>query len=430
MADDLTRYLNDEPVAARPPALSYRAGKFVRRHRVQVAAAALVALAIVVGGITAAVGLVRANRAEARARQEAATAKEISEFLTGLFAASDPNSGATTLRQLLDRGAQRVETDLSGQPRVQASLFETFSHVYGALALNKEAAALAEKSLALDAAAGVETDQTSEAARTLGRALQQLAEFDRAKAAYDKSLAIRTRMHGENDLGVARILNDLGSLHGHLDQTDQAIAAQTRALEIQQRLRGPEHVSVSVSLSALSVLHSRKNDFATALRLDQQVYAIRQKALGDEHAATTAALENVAWSLKGLKRVDEARVHAERVLEIRKTTLGPNHPQLAFTHTLLGELAEMEGKPDEALASYLEALRIREAALGAAHPRTGDALRAVGTLKLRQGSAADAHKYLSRALGIYEKAYPPGHTRITETAPKVAEALERSRQAK
>lgn len=430
MADDLTRYLNDEPVAARPPALSYRAGKFVRRHRVQVVAAALVVAAIVGGAIAAGVGLVRANRAEARSREEAATAKQIAEFLTNLFSASDPNTGgATTLRELLDRGAKRVDADLSGQPRVQASLFETLSHVYGSLALHKDAETLAERSLALDAATGAETDQTSEAARTLGRALQQQGQFARAKDAYDKALAIRTRQHGDNDLGVARILNDLGSLHGQLEQTDQAIAAHSRALEIQQRLRGPEHVSVTNSLAGLAVLHSRKNDFETALRMDQQVLAIREKTLGDRHAATTVALENVAWDLKGLKRVDEAQAHATRVLEIRKATLGPNHPQLAFTHTLLGELAEMKGKPDEALASHMEAVRIREAALGPDNPRTGDALRSVGMTRLRAGNAAEAHKYLSRALRIYEKAFPPGHSRITQTARAVTEALDRSKSA-
>jgi eukaryotic-like serine/threonine-protein kinase len=428
MADDLARYLNDEPVVARPPALSYRAGKFVRRHRVQVVAASVVAIAIVGGAIAAGVGLVRANRAEARARQEAATATQISEFLTGLFSASDPNSGgATTLRQLLDRGAKRIDADLKDQPRVQASLFETLSHVYGSLALHNDAVLLAEKSLALDAAAGVETDQTSEAARTLGRALQQQGQFARAKEAYDKALAIRARAHGDNDLGVARILNDLGSLYGHLEQTDQAIAAHSRALAIQQARRGPEHVSVLNSLKGLAILHSRKNDFATSLRMNEQVLAISQKSLGDRHAATIGALEDIAWDLKELKRVDEARTHALRVLETRKATIGPDHPQLAFTYILLGDLAEMEGKPDDSLASYMEALRIREAKLGPDNPRTGDALRSVGLAHLRAGRATDAHTYLSRALRVYEKSYPPGHSRVTQTTRAVADALARSK---
>ncbi len=426
MADDLTRYLNDEPVAARPPALAYRAGKFVRRHRVQVIAASLVAIAIVGGAIAAGVGLVRASRAEASAREEAATATQIAEFLTGLFSASDPNAagGATTLRQLLDRGAQRIEADLVAQPRVQASLFETLSHVYGSLGLHQEAVTLAGKSLALDAAAGVETDQTSEAARTLGRSLQVLGQFERARAAFDQSLAIRRRAHGEDDLGVARILNDLGSLHGQLEQTDEAIAAHSKALAIQRRRRGPEDVSVTNSLTGLAILHSRKDDFATALQLDQEVLAIRLKTIGERHAATTAALENVAWDLKGLNRVAEARQYAERVLETRKAALGPDHAQLAFTHMLLGDLAAMDKRPADAMASYLEALRIREAALGRENPRTGDALFALGVFQMSAGARAEAHAYLSRALRIYEKVYPPGHSKIRQTSQRIADVAQ------
>ena len=45
-AGDLRRHLDGLPVRARPDTFGYRAGKFVRRHRVAVAAAALVALAL------------------------------------------------------------------------------------------------------------------------------------------------------------------------------------------------------------------------------------------------------------------------------------------------------------------------------------------------------------------------------------------------
>ena len=42
LADDVERYLNHEPVSAGPPTASYRLRKYVRRNRVQVAAAGLV----------------------------------------------------------------------------------------------------------------------------------------------------------------------------------------------------------------------------------------------------------------------------------------------------------------------------------------------------------------------------------------------------
>ena len=49
LADELGRYLRHEPVLAGPPSAVYRARKFARRYRVQLAAAGIVSLAVVTG---------------------------------------------------------------------------------------------------------------------------------------------------------------------------------------------------------------------------------------------------------------------------------------------------------------------------------------------------------------------------------------------
>jgi len=46
-ADDLRRYVNHQPIGARPDMLAYRTTQFVRRHRAGVAAAAAATLALV-----------------------------------------------------------------------------------------------------------------------------------------------------------------------------------------------------------------------------------------------------------------------------------------------------------------------------------------------------------------------------------------------
>lgn len=76
LADDLQRYLDDEPITARPDAPGYVLAKFVRRHRVGVAASAGVVLAMVLGA-----GVALWEAAEARHQQE--QAEGLIEFMLG-----------------------------------------------------------------------------------------------------------------------------------------------------------------------------------------------------------------------------------------------------------------------------------------------------------------------------------------------------------
>jgi tetratricopeptide (TPR) repeat protein len=69
-AEDVQRYLSHEPVLAGPPSALYRTRKFVRRHRMGVALAAVVTLALLAGLSLALVGLRRARQAETVARQD------------------------------------------------------------------------------------------------------------------------------------------------------------------------------------------------------------------------------------------------------------------------------------------------------------------------------------------------------------------------
>lgn len=76
LAEDIQRYLEDEPVLARAPSAGYRFRKFVHRNRPAVAAVAFAILALMVGAVGLIVGLVQATRSEADARREARTATQ------------------------------------------------------------------------------------------------------------------------------------------------------------------------------------------------------------------------------------------------------------------------------------------------------------------------------------------------------------------
>ena len=114
LAEDISRFLGGLPVLARPQTLKYRFGKYVRRHRIGVFAAALVLLSLV-GGISVATWqAIEARRERARAEKRFAETRKIANSL--LFEIHDSLSdlpGATASRELLVKRALEYLNNLS-----------------------------------------------------------------------------------------------------------------------------------------------------------------------------------------------------------------------------------------------------------------------------------------------------------------------------
>ncbi|MEO1085739.1 MAG: serine/threonine-protein kinase, partial [Acidobacteriota bacterium] len=151
LADDIERHLLNEPIRARQLTTAVLVGKLIRRHRGAVLAVAGVVVALVIGSAGTVVGLLRAQEAErlalvaknqavadARAAKEAQEeADAVADFLVEIFAASNPEAldadkppGEISALELLDRGAERIETDLADRPKVRARLATVIAFLY------------------------------------------------------------------------------------------------------------------------------------------------------------------------------------------------------------------------------------------------------------------------------------------------------------
>jgi eukaryotic-like serine/threonine-protein kinase len=149
-ADDLRRFLDDQPIGARPDALGYRVAKFARRHR-HILAAATIAVALVVGLV--AFYTVQLTRERDRARLEADKASKVSELLTGLLTGADPyrtpDAKEPTVQNLLDIGAERIARDLADRPELQTEMFTVIGRTYQRMGLRDKALPLLEQALAI-----------------------------------------------------------------------------------------------------------------------------------------------------------------------------------------------------------------------------------------------------------------------------------------
>ena len=136
LVDDMKRFLDNRPILARPPSAMYHLRKLVARNRIASALAVVMLMLLVGFGVLTGVQNRRIRAERDKATREAATAEQVSEFLQDLFQGPDPRVARgenLTAREMLDRGAKKIETDLEDQPLVQARLMVLMARVYNSL---------------------------------------------------------------------------------------------------------------------------------------------------------------------------------------------------------------------------------------------------------------------------------------------------------
>ena len=335
MAMDIRRHLANEPVLAGPPSALYRAGKFMRRHRVAVAAVASLAFLLIVFAAVMAVQARRIARERDRANQEAATARQVSDFLAGLFKVSDPSEArgnTLTAREILARGSQQLDEGLRDQPQVQARLQATIGSVYNGLGLYADAQRMLEQALAKQRRlTGEDSPESLATANELANAYWYLGRLSDAEPIYVDIVQRRTRLFGPDDPNTLRANFDLASLYVLQARWDDFDRVALDTLARQRRVLGDDHSDTLGSLNNLQSVYYRRGRFADAEPVAIEVYEKRRRALGDDHPDTLKALHNVATIADALGRFADAEPLYLRALEGKRRVLGAEHPDTCAT---------------------------------------------------------------------------------------------------
>lgn len=416
IAEDLRRHFRDEPVLAGPSGARYRLGKLIRRHRVAVAAGVLVLLALVSTLAGLAVGLDRALRAERRATVESAASRSVADFLIELFEHSDPTSehdGALSARDLLDRGADRIQTELGDQPLVQARMLETMGRAYKGLGLYDTADELLLSSIQLWRA------EAGEESLDLARTLYQFADLKMnlgdpaaAEEAGQAAAAIRRQHLPENSLENAVSNNQLGLIRWRMGEHDQALERLETALAIKEEILGPDHGDLASLLNNVAILHWEAYDFEAARTLMERGLAIFERELGPQHPNVASNLNNLALVSDHAKRFDESVAYHQRALEIREETLEPDHPDIAETLNNLSSPLMALQRYDEARTALERALVIREKVFGTEHAEFGTTLFNLGNLLVQIDQFETARPFVEQAQATFETALGQDHPSI------------------
>ncbi|MGZ4983450.1 MAG: protein kinase domain-containing protein [Chthoniobacterales bacterium] len=366
-SEDIRRHLTGLPVVARKDTVAYRTSKFVNRHRIGVAAAALVLLSLV-GGIVATLIQVRT------ASRERAKAEGISGFLQKTLYASNPaisvNSQAT-VKDILDDASKRLATEeLSEQPEVKGEL-----------------------------------------QRIIGSSYLALGQYDLAQQNLTTALQTQTRIFGEDGVETLKTGVLMASLwagaKGDYAKANKFYLAKLPRLRAEVRKRTITADYLVSALNGFALLHRAQGDSNEAESLMREELTLRPYFSPDQIHTLGVAQAVLALTQADQGKFDEAiKTVRERIEDIRQQK-GNETPELCASLTGLGSFLIESGAFAEAEENLRAAETIYRKIYSAANMQLGDNLRlqAQAFLALRQYPDAEAR--INATLEIYRAASGP-----------------------
>jgi eukaryotic-like serine/threonine-protein kinase len=405
-ADDLSRYLKQEPITARPDTFTYRTVKFVRRNRTAVVLASLALIAILAGLVGTVVQARTAQRQRDTALRERDRATRITEFMTDMFKVSDPSQArgeSITAREILDKAAQRIDTGLAKDPEAQAHMMYVMAEVYDNLGLIGDARSLVERAAELQQRVlGQKSPELLSSMELMGKTLTEQGHFAEAENLQRQTLEFRRQVLGPEHPDTVHSMSRLARVLSWEAKNDEAERLGREALDIERRVLGPENpdtLRLTNNLASVLWQGGDQNRYAEAEKLQRDAVAIERRVLGTEHPDTLVGLMNLGAILRRRGQYAEAEKVYREILPIQSHVLGPEHPDTLVLRGNLAIALAKQARYQEAEKLYRETRSIQERIFGPVHPYTANSTYNLACLAAVQGNRDQAFSLLDQALG-------------------------------
>jgi tetratricopeptide (TPR) repeat protein len=381
-ADDLKRYLGNEPVAARANLLGYRMRKFVRRYRSAVISACAAILALIAVAAFAVLQMREAQMQRDQSRAQAKRAESQAEFATLMI--STVGDKPTTAEQLLDAGLQLLDKHYTSDPRFRATALLNLSSRYADLGLDNKRYAL------LESAEGIarKLDDPALNARTqcgLGQAEIALGRMDRAVARVAAGRAALAAMANPDPLHVEDCTEAEADLSDAQGNPAAATQIAERALALLEEAGETHDLRYSNLLGRIADYYKAAGNTHKGFEYVERAQAAAESnGLSDTDSSMTAE-HNIASSLMGFGEVKEACAREQEVISRLQST---GRTIITAMAVMYGNCLLRAGAAAEALSWYdkgLTAAQTENQLPLQMHARTG---RAKALLELRRFAEA------------------------------------------
>ncbi len=457
LKEDLIHYLNDKPVAARNGTVSYRIKKFIRRYRWGVAAASITLFSLISGFAIAYWQAQIALQERDQARIEKNKAEEVTQFLTELFEANDPDlvqGDMPTARDLLDTGVKRIDDSFDNNPELRSEMQALLGKLYFIIDEHETATPLLEEGIRLAGANGDVDTQTD--------ALRSLSLLYSKASKYEESLKLLQRAHKlleQNGLIPGSkhisIINEIRSILTHLNREGEALDLTEEALESARKAYhlSPETLYHYLKAHGTQLRHSMRfneaklifeeaqelnfpsnqapfkqfeihesllyisyysGDQSTALALHDTLLREADELFPKVHGAQTHLIDIISRSLIRFGRLDEAEQLMREGLNLQKKVYPTqNRYYLGWSHYRLGLLLRDMQQYAESIYQIELASEIFHNLYGGDYHLYIRTMADMGDLYRQMGNYEKSEALISEALkrsGPNTEIFPTSHT--------------------
>jgi tetratricopeptide (TPR) repeat protein/tRNA A-37 threonylcarbamoyl transferase component Bud32 len=458
LASDVRRHLGGLPVTARGETAAYLLRSFVRRYRLAVSASAL-GLAVVLAGLGGT--LWQAHRA----REEARKAEQVQDFLLALLQSFDPSDGrSVTERDILARGEDRLEKELSGRPDVQAKLWRAFGRTWLNLGAYDHAKPDAQRAIALARSSlGPRSEEEGLSLRLLSEIDGATrSDMDEAVQSGELACSILRERRGEDDLVTADACLGVGGLYRVLGDFPRAARMSAQGVSVFSRIKGDRSAETLSAIVDDALVLGEWGKLDEAVDTTRRVVPVLSEVLGPKALETLVARYNLAFYLVDAGHADEAEPILRAVADDMTEVLGGPFGGVPSVWKARGRALVALGRPaegleliDRALAKWtslnersesvagtLEFRAIALRGLGRLAEAEDDARRALemhqafvgdnqrpararsllGSVLLDEGRTQEGRAELARALVVQERILWPTHPHLLATRSELARA--------
>lgn len=293
-AGDLRRFLNDEPIVARPPSTVYLLGKFARRNRALVGAVASVFVILVASVVAMSLATLAATRARDKAERKTAVAEGVSSALLSALTTATPK-GSLGKEPLVIEAVERIEKQVAdpnapggtNKPEVQAVVYNIAGIIY-----------------------------------------RERGDLDRAEAVFSKALEIRERVLDPGDPNLADSVNNMGLLRRRQGRHKESAALYERAVALQRASSFRDDSRLARNIYNLASAYVSAGEPAKAKPLAEESLAMHRAMMSPDPELLALHTSLRARIAIGEKSWDEAEQFADRALRELRDAKGPSHPSI------------------------------------------------------------------------------------------------------